>query len=165
VEKSEQSLLAEFLDYWRGKCAGRPMPTRADIDPLDIPRLLPHVYLVDVHEMPLDFTYRLLGTEVIANTEADFSGRRLSEIKDRGSQGQLLEIYARVWATGAPSVDRILYRTKSGNQKYYENVVAPISTDGERVDMLFGASIHLPELAKATIDGAGKSGSGGLKSV
>ena len=47
MEKPEQSLFAEFLDYWHGKCAGRPMPTRADIDPLDIPRLLPHVYLVE----------------------------------------------------------------------------------------------------------------------
>lgn len=155
MEKPEQSLLTEFLDYWRGKCDGRPMPRRADIDPLDIPRLLPHVYLIDIHENPLDFTYRLLGTDVIANTEVDFSGRRLSEIKDRGSQGQLLEIYARVWATVAPAVDRVLYLTQGGNHKYFENVVAPISTDGERVDMLFGAAIHLPELAKGTLGGPG----------
>ena len=50
--KPEHSYLVEFLEYWRGKCDGRAMPARADIDPLEIPRLLPYVYLVDVLDDP-----------------------------------------------------------------------------------------------------------------
>ena len=40
--------LQEALDYWRRKSAGKAMPRRVDIDPLDIPKLLPDVMLVEV---------------------------------------------------------------------------------------------------------------------
>jgi hypothetical protein len=35
--------LQDALDYWRRKSHGKPMPRRVDIDPVDIPKLLPDV--------------------------------------------------------------------------------------------------------------------------
>ena len=55
------------------------MPRRSDIDPLDIPKLLPHVMLVEV--LPVGrYRYRLIGTE---NTDAQgvhATGRYLDEV-------------------------------------------------------------------------------------
>lgn len=42
-----EPLLRRLADYWLSRRAGRVMPARADIDPLDIPWALPHLYLVD----------------------------------------------------------------------------------------------------------------------
>lgn len=151
----EHPYLIEFLEYWRAKCGGRPMPARADIDPLDIPRLLPYVYMVDVLDDPPDFAYRLLGTDVVANTKIDFSGRKLSEIEAEGTQGRLLEIYQRVRDAGEPSVDRIRYKSRSGNEKYYENVLVPVSEDGLDVTLLFGAAVHLQDCTPLFRAGAG----------
>jgi len=54
------------LDYWRRQSDGKAMARRADIDPTDIPKLLPHVMLVEV--LPSGrYRYRLIGTE---NAEA-----------------------------------------------------------------------------------------------
>ena len=131
------------------------MPARGDSDPLDIPRLLPYVYLVDVLDDPPDFAYRLLGTDVVANTKTDFSGRKLSDIKDEGTQGRLIEIYRAVRDTREPSIDRIRYQSRSGNVKFYENVVAPVSEGGQRVTLLFGAAVHLLESASALPGGSG----------
>ncbi len=139
----EHPYLVDFLEYWRAKCGDRAMPARADIDPLDIPRILPYVYLVDVLDDPPDFAYRLLGTDVVANTKIDYTGRKLSELEAEGTQGRLAEIYRRVRDAGLPSVDRIRYESRSGNVKIYENVLAPVSEDGRRVSMLFGAAVHL----------------------
>ena len=57
LKKSELSAprLRQAFAYWRGKLAGRAMPARRDIDPVDVPTLLPYVMLVDVLPAPLDF--------------------------------------------------------------------------------------------------------------
>ncbi len=55
--------LFKFLDYWRGKRNGRAMPSKADIDPLDIPWALSRIFLATYS--PEDgFRYRLAGSEV-----------------------------------------------------------------------------------------------------
>ena len=55
--------LFRILDYWRGKRAGRVMPSKADIDPLEIPWALSRIFLASYS--PEDgFRYRLAGAEV-----------------------------------------------------------------------------------------------------
>src|SRR3546814_15597530 len=39
--------LLRLLDYWRAQRRGRPMPSRKDIDPTEIPWALGRVFLVD----------------------------------------------------------------------------------------------------------------------
>ena len=59
---SEPDLL-RLLDYWRDKRQGRDMPSKADIDPLEIPWALSRIYLTSYS--PEDgFRYRLAGSEV-----------------------------------------------------------------------------------------------------
>src|SRR5579864_7045143 len=55
--------LQQAFDYWQSKRAGRLMPRRADLDPVDIPKLLPHIMLTDVVG-PGRYRYRLIGTEI-----------------------------------------------------------------------------------------------------
>jgi hypothetical protein len=42
-----EPLLRRLADYWLSRRAGRLMPSRGDIDPLDIPWALPHLFLID----------------------------------------------------------------------------------------------------------------------
>ena len=56
--------LQEALDYWRCKASGKALPRRADIDPLDIPKLLPHLMLVEGSSV-CRYRYRLIGTEAV----------------------------------------------------------------------------------------------------
>src|ERR1051326_8762365 len=71
--------LIQAHDYWRHKAVGRAMPRRRDIDPTEIPKLLPDVMLVDV--LPGGhYRYRLIGT---GNTQAHgvhATGRYLDEV-------------------------------------------------------------------------------------
>jgi hypothetical protein len=60
--------------YWLSKHVdGRP-PARADIDPItEIPRLVANLMIIDAMED--EFVYRFVGTEVVAQTGEDMTGR------------------------------------------------------------------------------------------
>jgi len=71
--------LEQVYLYWRGKAAGRAMPSRADIDPIEIPKLLPDVMLVERHEDGR-YRYRLIGTENTRAHGMNATGRFLDEV-------------------------------------------------------------------------------------
>ena len=50
----------DLYRYWDGRRNGRRMPARRDIDPADIPGLLPHVSLI--HKPDGQFRFRLVGS-------------------------------------------------------------------------------------------------------
>src|SRR5271154_2797991 len=64
---------------WLRKGAGRRLPGRRDLDPADIPRLLPHVMLVEVPAGGR-YRYRLIGTENVREHGIDATGRYLDEV-------------------------------------------------------------------------------------
>lgn len=67
-----EPMLRQLADYWLSCRQGSLMPRRADIDPLDIPWALPHLFLVDcVAAAGADggnwrYRYRLAGEEIEA---------------------------------------------------------------------------------------------------
>src|SRR5258708_2376779 len=71
--------LEQVYLYWRGKAAGRAMPSRVDIDPIEIPRLLPDVMLVERHDDGR-YRYRLIGTENTRAHGMNATGRVLDEV-------------------------------------------------------------------------------------
>src|SRR3546814_12327327 len=56
--------LRRLYDYWCGRCPEGALPARRDIDPLDIPDLLPNLFLLDVIGDAEDFVFRLAGPPV-----------------------------------------------------------------------------------------------------
>jgi hypothetical protein len=130
--------LKEALLYWQGKCAGRALPAWRDFDPVEVPKLLPYLMLYDVLE-PLDFRYRLIGTEARSLLAQDYTGRRFSDVAGKGS-GSI------VWGNCAEVV-----RGKSpfsrtppyvGPERYLsncENLLLPFSEDGDRVSLIVQA--------------------------
>src|SRR5690242_1355091 len=58
--------IVALYDYWRSKAPGEGLlPGRRHIDPVDIPRLLPNVWLLDVVDDPRRFRVRLVGGALI----------------------------------------------------------------------------------------------------
>ena len=65
--------------YWDGKRNGRLMPSRADLDPVDIPKLLPDICLVDVVPDARRYVYRLIGTNECAMRGRDPTGQAVKD--------------------------------------------------------------------------------------
>ena len=72
--------LAALYDYWDGKRAGRAMPARADIDPVEMRAWLGHLLLIEIAEDGR-FVYRLYGTAFVDSFGVDMTGRSVDELR------------------------------------------------------------------------------------
>ena len=117
-------------DYWHGKREGEALPLRAKIDPVEMPRLLPHLMLIEVIDDRL--RYRLAGTQVVANAGFDFKGRFLDELKF-ANRDFYLACYGDIRATAAPifGIDHWVY--PDGRSGVSEFAMLPLSSDGKTV--------------------------------
>lgn len=140
VETSHRDIRA-MLDYWRGKCAGRPMPARSDLDPADIRPFLPYVTLVDVVADERRFVYRLIGTMEVALRGGDPTGKSVVEAFFGRSAESVLQKYEIVCTTREPYHERDDYQVVD---RYVgeENLFLPLSDDGEQVNKILVFSIN-----------------------
>jgi hypothetical protein len=131
--------------YWREKAAGRPMPRRRDIDPIDIPRLLPDVMLVDVVEDGR-YRYRLIGT---GNTQAhgiNATGRYLDEVlPGREYKAHVIALYDECVRQRRGLYSECLFLSPGGQaaERHTKVLFLPLSGDGETVNMVFVVQIFL----------------------
>lgn len=130
-----------MLDYWRGKCAGRPMPARGDIDPVEIHRYLPYVTLVDVVDDDRRFVYRLVGTMEVALRGRDPTGKSVADAFFGRSVETVMLKYETVCQTRAPFHERDDYQVVD---RYVgeENLFLPLSDSGVSVNKIFVFSIN-----------------------
>jgi hypothetical protein len=135
----------EFYRYWLGLRRGRRFPSRRDIDPAAIPRLLPKVLLLDVHRDPLDFEYRLIGDEV-ASRLGPQKGKRVREACLINVSSSAYRNYCTVVETGEPQFLEGLAALAylGGRRVVVSRVHCPLSSDGETIDNIFSYVAFLP---------------------
>jgi hypothetical protein len=125
--------------YWRGKAAGRAMPSRADIDPIDIPKLLPDVMLVE----RLDdgrYRYRLIGTENARAHGANATGRSLDEVLPGPDySAHVLALYNECVKTRRALYSECLFFSPARHEpeRHTKVLFMPLSSDGDTVNMIF----------------------------
>lgn len=69
----------ELFDYWRAKRGNRPAPNRTDIEPADIRKLLPHVFICDL-TAGNELKFRLAGTGLCALHGRELKGQALPSL-------------------------------------------------------------------------------------
>jgi hypothetical protein len=132
--------LRAAFEYWSGKRQGRAMPSRRDLDPCDIPRLLPNIVLVDVqHEPTLDFRYRLIGSAVFDRMADDLNGLFMSEIPHQRRGTAFWNNYALVAEGCRPRFVDVTYVGPDYRVRGVQDMLMPLSNDGYRVNMIFAA--------------------------
>jgi hypothetical protein len=89
----------ELMTYWDRKRGERAMPRRADLDPLDIPRHLGWLVIVEVLEGPERFRFRLVGSKVVDAYGRDSTGKTVEQMfRDADPEGYrfLIELFGTV---------------------------------------------------------------------
>ena len=69
-------------DYWHSKVKPDRLASRPDIDPADLPQLLPHVLLTEIRTKPFGAHYRLAGTALAQIYGFDCTGTDLSRERE-----------------------------------------------------------------------------------
>jgi hypothetical protein len=128
--------------YWEGKRRGRPMPSRADIDPVEIKRFLPGIILIDVVDDARRYVYRLVGTREVAMRGKDPTGKSMIEGFFAPNLDAALAIPDRVVATRAPLFIHRAFTAPDGRIGDEDLIMLPLSADGEQVTMILGYTHH-----------------------
>lgn len=143
---SGDATLSALYAYWRSRHVADALPTRADIDPCEIGRLLPYVGLIDLIDGEGDagcnFRYRLVGSHMVNVFGRDFTGTALGEDFKDGNYGRFLhELYSEAVATrGAVFCEsRFVYR--QDEEMTIRRLVMPLAgADGGVAMLLFANS-------------------------
>jgi hypothetical protein len=125
--------------YWEGLRRGRPMPQRADVDPTEIPHLLPFVFLYAVTSSTGTFTIRLAGEEVLRSMGRNPVGQPAgSTMTPRGAE-MIVKILTAVAVERAPKF-RIgkAYWSRFQDYRRFEGCFLPLASDGDTVDFVLG---------------------------
>ncbi len=145
VETVTDRRILRVHEYWLSACGGKPMPSRADIDPLDLAFCLGWICLVDVtHDAARPrFRFRLDGSRLTHLTGMDLTGRYADELPDPEYRDFVIAIYDRVVATAAPV---FIANDAHWSDRGYrvEQVALPLSNDGKTVTGLM--DVTLPTL-------------------
>ncbi len=113
------------------------MPARADLDPLDMPKLaLKDMGLMDVVEGGRDFHYRLVGTHNVNRMGLDITGRRASEVYQGQYLDFLMAIYRAVVARRSCILSIGEFTIAGPSNLSTTRLLMPLSATGDQIDMI-----------------------------
>jgi hypothetical protein len=139
-----ESLVLELHHYWRSLARADQLPSRSQIDPVDIARiLLPWIFMVDVLNdgCKPDYRYRLAGTSNVRLVGRDPTGKLASSIFRDDDRTFMMETFHTTVRERQPTY----WHAAVPHDKYhFVNVyrgIFPLSSDGEKVDILIAAAV------------------------
>lgn len=127
----------ELFDYWICSAGARAMPARSDLDPLKVPKLLPHLGLIDVGGADVGKArYRLAGTRLHEIYGREITGKRLDDVFAGETQAYWRRVHARVVETGFPLAGAVRGPAAGRDHIVLFWMRLPLSEDGKTVDRI-----------------------------
>jgi len=131
-------LLKRLYEYWETARDGRPMPSRNDLDPIEMRFILGYVALIEVLHDPLKFRVRLQGTKLERWVGCDLTGRALDELPFPEIRAAAHRYLAAVVESGLPNYCRE-NRILENMDRRFEVLVLPLSAGAPSLAMLLAA--------------------------
>jgi len=128
--------LWRLYEYWSQRRGDRKWPARADLDPVDMSFVLGNVILVEVLPgAPSRYRIRLHGSTLAHRVGYDLTGKMLDDMPVPEFRDLSRRSFDKVVGTGEP-LHVINNRMVDDRMQQYESILMPLSSDGDRVDML-----------------------------
>jgi hypothetical protein len=77
---SDNSKFVGLRAYWDGKRNGRAMPSRSDIDPIEMRPYLGNLFIAETLADIVDFRYRLIGSNLVPYYGQDMTGSTVTQV-------------------------------------------------------------------------------------
>jgi hypothetical protein len=157
------SVLGPLLRYWQQKCAARTMPSRRDIDPLEMrPDLLPHLVLTDLLDRGTRVRFRLVGTTLVKRWGVDPTGRYLGGELKGGWWEAFAAFHRLAYAERSPLYGESEFVWDGGRRLEARLLLLPLTQDGPDPAIALGAIVFtsneaFPPTLRALADTAAHS--------
>lgn len=140
-------MLAELHSYWSERCGTRKAPARADIDPIDIPQLLPHLALAEVEHADDGETfrirYRLAGTQIEERFGCSLTNRYFDELVEGPFMDYITGLYRRLLTEMAPQYSESSFGADIEESLLAKRLLLPLSEDEETVNMVLAGVVFV----------------------
>jgi hypothetical protein len=112
------------------------MPSRRDIDPLQIPAgYLPDIMLIEVSHEPRSYRYRLVGTHVVTASGEDRTGRSFEDVSFFKTNTAVMQQFEQVVNTAEPLFSLEPFTNFVTGRNTMSTASLPLS-DGRLVDVV-----------------------------
>lgn len=128
----------ELYQYWDSRRGPRPMPRRADIDPLEMRDWLSRIALIDVKDGGEAFRYRLVGTALTELRGSDPTGLEVESAWPAEDAEVVLAAYRQVAAQKGPVFCHPARQIRRDQDPAVGVMLLPLSNDGDNVDVILG---------------------------
>lgn len=132
--------LRTLAQYWFARRDRNGMVTRAAIDPLDFPALLPNVMLLDrIGTLPDErYRFRLAGTDVVNFVGRELTGKHIDELLPESYHDYVRSLNRLALERNLPVYSSSLYHDQGNfvNGLTYRLVMPVVSLPGGAPDML-----------------------------
>jgi hypothetical protein len=136
LELGPVSVHLDLYRYWLSKRGSRPMPARRDIDPAELPPLLP--YIAIVHKVEGEFRFRLVGSAIARQFGRELTGDVVgAHVSNTGESIAVLQaVGERVFTTAHPVFSTGRHETERGAIHNVSVLLLPLSDNGKQVNMI-----------------------------
>ncbi|MDB5396182.1 MAG: hypothetical protein JWM91_3688 [Rhodospirillales bacterium] len=134
-ETLRSARLRALLRYWNEKRQDRPMPARGQIDPIEIPRLLPVALMAEM--TTAGPRIRLLGSETTNAYGHEMRGQLIHEIEFGEFTPFWREAFALVVQSAAPTLAAGTFR-KATELCSVEIALMPLADEDRSLSYIFG---------------------------
>jgi hypothetical protein len=143
--------IVAIYDYWRRIAPGPGvLPGRQHLDPVDIPKLLPNVWLLDVVGTPPRFRTRLVGTALRRAGIPLRPGVFIDDPVPPEHRETMLSRIREITASRQPQWRRGRPFLPHATEVFeIERIFLPLAADGTNVDMLLCLSVLYESTGKA----------------
>ena len=130
-ELFNHATLDALFQYWNKKRGVRAMPTRQDIDPIEMgPKLLPHLMLCEIADHGERIRFRLVGTSLVKRLGFDPTGRLLSELPKSDYLDLLGKLLRHAYVEASPLYGEGTFRWGTKGQLDARHLLLPLTAKG-----------------------------------
>ncbi len=112
------------------------MASRSDFDPLEMPRLLSSIILIDVEGSDAHLRIRLVGTKIVDMYGSDYTGKYMNEIDFGDVRNKVLKEYHLPVSEKRPVFSDHEFRKLNDYHHTIERAIFPLSDDDNTVNKL-----------------------------
>lgn len=149
----DDPLHRQMYAYWQSKRRRRRMPRRSDIDPTEIPRLLPNILISEMVSLGgrERCRYRLAGTAIVRAFGKDPTGHYLDEITNGAYRDFIEGIHRMVRVERRPLFCESEYTGLRGLHMAAKRLLLPVSEDEVTVKQIFSVLVFRFGAAPAAV--------------
>lgn len=138
MSNMKDAISRELYAYWNNVRAERLAPTRFEIEPSQIAKILPDTFILERIDTETS-RFRLAGTRICEAFAAEFRGINIFDLFTLEDRITLQRQFSVIAAQGAVGIFHFETQSQSGRSAQFEMLVAPLKHTRDAVDRYLGS--------------------------